>query len=184
MRRAKKPRSGCVGEIRPAVEVKVVAEEHGKIVSTKPLGPGKRGIICARGKQVMKGYYKRPDLTSEIIDEEGWLSTGDLGVLTFDNEIKITGRAKDTIVLLSGENVEPNIIEKAVVQSSYIDTIVVLGQDKKSLGALIVPNHDLIEAFAIEQSIFYTFYEELLEHSEIINLIRCEIDGICNAMTI
>ena len=176
-----KARSGCVGQVYPSAEIKIVAEEHGKIISSQPLPPGKRGLVLARGRQIMKGYYKRPDLTAQVIDEDGWLNTGDLGMLTYDNEIKITGRAKDTIVLLGGENIEPQVLEAALRGSPYIEMAVILGQDKKYLGALIVPVKDAILAYAQEHGISTDSYQELLENHHIMNLIRNEIDSkICD----
>ena len=71
------------------MEVKILPEENGVATSKEHMGPGKKGLIFVRSAQVMKGYYKRPDLTEKIIDEDGWLNTGDLGLLTFDNEIKM-----------------------------------------------------------------------------------------------
>lgn len=178
----KKPRPGCVGLIMPCVQVKVVSEENGNIIDTKPLPPGKRGLILAKGDQIMKGYYKRKDLTDKIIDKDGWLNTGDLGMLTYDNEIKITGRAKDTIVLLGGENVEPAVIESALCASEYIESCVVLGQDKKYLTALIVPFKDSIMDYAKEIGIPNEYYEGVLESPEVKILIQEIIDKeICAA---
>ncbi|QTQ16360.1 AMP-dependent synthetase/ligase [Treponema parvum] len=181
LRNSKKPRSGCVGEVMPCAEIKVVAEKDGRIAGSEPLPPGKRGLILARGRQVMKGYYKRPDLTESVIDKDGWFNTGDLGMLTQDNEIKITGRAKDTIVLLGGENVEPQVIENAVCSSKYIETAVVVGQDQKYIAALIVPIKDSVLAYAEENRVVYESYEGLLQSNEIISLIRNEIDSRVNA---
>lgn len=174
------PRPGCVGSIIPSMELKVVPEEHGKIKSMEALQPGKQGLIVTRGDQVMKGYYKRQDLTDEIIDKDGWLNTGDLGIMTYDGEIKITGRAKDTIVLLGGENIEPISIEFAMCASNYIESAVLLGQDKKYLGALIVPARDAILEYAKENFIDDTDYELLLEKPQIEQLIRKEIDNNVN----
>lgn len=176
-----KARSGCVGQVYPSAQIKIVAEEHGRIVSSEPLPPGKRGLVLARGRQIMKGYYKRPDLTAQVIDQDGWLNTGDLGMLTYDNEIKITGRAKDTIVLLGGENIEPQVLEAALRGSPYIEMAVVLGQDKKYLGALIVPIRDAIISYAQEHGLPTDDYERLLEDHHIMDLIRNEIDSkICD----
>ena len=170
------PRPGVVGVIFPTMEVRIVAEEQGNIVSMEHLVPGRQGLIVLRSPQVMKGYYKRPDLTQKVLDQAGWLNTGDLGMMTLDNEIKITGRAKDTIVLLDGENVEPVIIESALLESNYIESIMVTGQDKKYLGALIVPVKDAIIAFASENNLAYTSYENLLTLPEVTELIQ----GIIN----
>lgn len=181
VRNSKRPRSHCVGQVFPCVDVKIVAEKNGKIASSEPLSPGRRGLVLCWGRQVMKGYYKRPDLTEEVIDQEGWLNTGDLGMLSFDEELKITGRAKDTIVLLGGENVEPAVIEKAAKQSLFIESIVVVGQDKKYLGALIVPNKEAVLAYAEENHIVYETGDALLETTEVQNLFREEIDRHVNA---
>ena len=176
-----KARLGCVGQVFPCAEVKIVAEEHGKIVSDVPLPPGKKGLVLARGRQIMKGYYKRPDLTEQAIDNGGWLNTGDLGIMTYDGEIKITGRAKDTIVLLGGENIEPQVIESALCSSDFIESVVVMGQDKKYLGALIVPSKDNIVNYASEHGLTTEDYEELLNSQPILNLIRNEIDSKVSA---
>ncbi len=176
VRSPEKPRSGCVGEIYPSADVKVVAMEDGEIVDSTPLPPGKVGLILAGGRQIMKGYYKRDDLTAKVIDKDGYLNTGDIGMMTYDNEIKIVGRAKDTIVLLGGENIEPLAIEQAICSSDYIETAVLEGQDQKYVAALIVPSKDAVMGYAAENNIVYESYEALLESSEIQELIRTEID--------
>ena len=183
VRSSKKPRSNNVGWVFPSLDVKIVAEKDGQIADGEPLKSGKRGLILVRGRQVMKGYYKRDDLTAEIIDQDGWLNTGDLGMLSCDEELKIVGRAKDTIVLLGGENIEPQVIEKAVNASPYIERTVVVGQDKKYIAALIVPDQQNVLAYAEENNILYDNYEELLRTSEIQNLFRTEIDALDNAKT-
>lgn len=131
----------------------------------------------------MKGYYKRQDLTDKVIDKDGWLNTGDIGLLTLDNEIKITGRAKDTIVLLDGENIEPAVIESALCTSDFIESAIVLGQDKKYLGSLIVPAKDAVVQYAQENGIDFSDYEALLQTEQIQSLISKEIsekDSIAN----
>lgn len=183
VKNSRKPRLNNVGPVFPDFDVKIVAEKDGQIVDGKPLKPGKKGLILVRGRQIMKGYYKRDDLTAEIVDGEGWLNTGDLGMISYDKEIKIVGRAKDTIVLLGGENIEPAVIEKALNSSQYIERSVVLGQDKKYVAALIVPDDSGVTAYAEENNIVYDNYETLLETNEIQNLFRTEIDSLVNAKT-
>ena len=73
-----------------------------------------------RGAIVMNGYYKKPDLTAKVIDKDGWFNTGDLGMLTIDNELVLRGRIKDTIVLRGGENVEPLPIEMKINESRFV----------------------------------------------------------------
>lgn len=181
VRNSKKPRSNNVGWVFPSLDVKIVAEKDGKVASPDPLKPGKRGIIMVRGDQVMKGYYKRDDLTEGVIDADGWLNTGDIGMISYDEELKIVGRAKDTIVLLGGENIEPQVIEMAINASPYIERSVVVGQDKRYLGALIVPDQHSVLSFAEENNILYDNYEALLETNEVQNLFRTEIDTLDNA---
>ncbi|HEY5777899.1 MAG TPA: hypothetical protein VIT00_04130, partial [Terrimicrobiaceae bacterium] len=93
------------------------------------------------GPQIMKGYYKDPEGTSRVL-HDGWLKTGDIGMVTFNDCLKIVGRCKDTIVLLNGENVEPLPIESKLVHSPLVDHCMIVGQDQKHLGALIVPALD------------------------------------------
>ncbi|MBD5435996.1 MAG: AMP-binding protein [Treponema sp.] len=171
-------RSGCVGKVFPSAEVKIVPQKDGVPLSGTPLSPGKRGLLFARGRQVMKGYYRRPDITQKILDKDGWINTGDIAMLSFWNEIAITGRAKDTIVLLDGENIEPQMVENAICRSKFVESAVVVGQDKKYIAALIVPNKDAALQFAGENRIYYDSYDTLLETSEFRNLIREEIDNL------
>lgn len=183
VKNSKKPRTNNVGLVFPDFDVKIVKEKDGQIADTKPLKPGKKGLILVRGRQIMKGYYKRDDLTEKIIDKEGWLNTGDLGMISCDNELKIVGRAKDTIVLLGGENIEPAVIEKALNASPYIERTVVVGQDQKYVSALIVPDESNVVSYAEENNIVYDNYDALLETNEIQSLFRSEIDALDNAKT-
>jgi long-chain acyl-CoA synthetase len=143
----------------------------------KEVGPGHKGVIHLKGPNVMKGYYKRPDKTAEVLTPDGWLDTGDLGMVTFKGEIRILGRTKETIVLLGGENVEPVPIEDTILESEYIDQVMVVGQDQKFLAALVVANQDALEKYAVAQEITYLAKEELLEEAQIIELISDEIQS-------
>lgn len=177
VRNCKKPRAGGVGEVYPAAEIKIVKEKYGVPVSEEHMGPGRTGLIYARGDQIMKGYYRQPELTAKVLSEDGWLNTGDLGMISVDNELKITGRAKDTIVMLDGENIEPLGIETAICTSQYVESAIVIGQDRKALCALIVPAKKEILEYAAENDILYSTYEDLLETGSIISLIRSETDS-------
>ena len=170
--------SGCIGRVFPSAQVKVVAQKDGVPLSSTPLKAGKKGILFARGRQVMKGYYRRPDLTQKVIDKDGWINTGDFAIVSSRNEITIAGRAKDTIVLLGGENIEPQVVESAICRSKFIESAVVVGQDKKYIAALIVPNKDALLAYAAENRVYCDSYESLLNASETYNLIRGEIDNL------
>lgn len=110
-----------------------------------------RGVLCVKGPQVMQGYYKNPEATAATVSLDGWLTTGDLVHIAPNGSIIITGRAKDTIVLSNGENIEPQGIEDICLCSPFIKQIVLVGQDKPSLGALIVPDYDNIKAQGVEE---------------------------------
>lgn len=131
-----------IGRPLPYQEVKLVDDEG------RPVKPGEKGLLFVRGENVMKGYYKQPELTATILDEEGWLNTGDLAVQTYRGQLMIKGRKKDTIVLKNGENVEPFPIEAKLIESKYIQKAVVVGQDENNLGALVVPNIEPLKAAA------------------------------------
>jgi long-chain acyl-CoA synthetase len=167
-----KPVPGTVGRPIEGLHVKIV-DELGEA-----LPPGAKGVIMVKGPTVMKGYYKRPDLTAKVLSEDGWLNTGDIGMLTRDGEIKITGRAKDTIVLLGGENLEPVPIEQKLTESEYIKQAVVLGQDQKYLAALIVPDEEAVTAWARENNVVNIDYETLLKQPEVLELIDSEINEL------
>lgn len=171
-RNYKNPQTGCIGVAFPTIELKIVKEEEGAIVSNEPLGPGQRGIVMARGAHIMKGYYNRPDLTEKVIDKDGWFNTGDVGLFTYDGYLKITGRAKDTIVLLDGENIEPAGIENALCANDFIESAIVLGQDQKYLASLIVPSKVAVEEYAKKNNIIYDTYEALLNNPQIKKLIE------------
>ncbi len=115
----------------------------------------------------MKGYYKRPELTAKAIDSDGWLDTGDLAIIGMGGELKILGRVKDTIVLRGGENVEPVPLEVKLEESVYIQTAVVIGQDQRNLGALILPNKEELELWAKENNVAAESFEALLEKEEV-----------------
>jgi len=137
---------GSSGPTIPGTEILIVDPE-----TRQPLPAGQRGLVLIRGPQVMKGYYNNPAATQKAIDANGWFDSGDLGWVTAENDLVLTGRAKDTIVLTSGENIEPQPIEDACLRSPYIDQIMLVGQDQKALGALIVPNYEALEKWAIAQ---------------------------------
>ncbi|OMP09474.1 AMP-dependent synthetase/ligase [Corchorus olitorius] len=149
---------GSVGHPIQQTEFKIIDSETNEV-----LPPGSKGIVKARGPQVMKGYYKNPSATRQALDEDGWLNTGDIGWLAPHHSagrsrqcggvLVLEGRAKDTIVLSTGENVEPLEIEEAAMRSSLIQQIVVIGQDQRRLAAIIVPNKDEVLLAAKDSSI-------------------------------
>lgn len=163
---------GTVGPLLPETEVKIIDLESGKVLypdlAAPDLGLNRRGEICARGPQMMKGYYKDPEGTARAL-REGWLHTGDIGVMTPEGCLKIVGRCKETIVLLNGENVEPLPIESRLLQSPFIAQCMVVGQDRKQLGLLIVPSLEALAQQGCEQE-----KQPQLFQSEIRRLISTE----------
>ncbi|WP_026732497.1 AMP-dependent synthetase/ligase [Fischerella sp. PCC 9605] len=148
---------GSAGQPIPGTETKIVDSE-----TRKELPPGEKGLVLLRGPQIMQGYYQNPEATAKAIDSEGWFDSGDLGWVTPQNDLVLTGRAKDTIVLTNGENIEPQPIEDACLRSPYIDQIMLVGQDQKSLGALIVPNLEALEKWAASQNLQLCIEEDNL----------------------
>ncbi|MBM9548036.1 long-chain fatty acid--CoA ligase [Leptospira sp. 201903074] len=129
---------GSVGQMFPETEILLKDIESGEVLY--PPKRGLKGEVYVRGPQIMKGYYKRPEVTARVLSADGWFNTGDLGIMTYNDTLKIVGRTKETIVLLNGENIEPVPIENRLIQSPWIDHVMVVGQDQKYLGALILPS--------------------------------------------
>ena len=128
---------GTVGVPAPGVEVHIAED----------------GEILTRGPHVMKGYFNNEAATAEVIDEEGWFYTGDIGIIDADGFVKITDRKKNIIVLSNGKNVAPQPIESELVQSPFIDQIMLVGNERKNLAALIVPNFEALKAWAAENNV-------------------------------
>jgi fatty-acyl-CoA synthase len=124
-------RVSTVGRKLPDVEVKIVDVDSGEEV-----GPGEQGDLCTRGYHVMKGYYKMEDKTAEVLDEDGWLHTGDLAVMDENGYVKITGRAKD-MVIRGGENVYPREIEEFLYTHPEISDVQVYGVPDEKYGEQI-----------------------------------------------
>ncbi|MCF0241738.1 MAG: AMP-binding protein [Treponema sp.] len=137
-----RPVSGTIGKPLEHNECKILNSEG------KETKPGEKGVLYVKGQNVMAGYYQRPDLTDGILTNDGWLNTGDIACKTYEGELIIKGRQKDTIVLRSGENVEPFPIEAKLVESPYITKAVVCGQDQNYLGAIIIANTEALKQAA------------------------------------
>ncbi|PTN34468.1 AMP-binding protein [Desulfonatronum sp. SC1] len=130
-------RVATVGRAMPAIEVRVVDPE-----TNQPVPPGVQGEVCCRGYNVMKGYYNMPEATAQTIDADGWLHSGDLGVMDEDGYLAITGRIKDMIIR-GGENVYPREIEEFLYTMEGISDVQVVGVASRKygeeVGAFIVP---------------------------------------------
>ncbi len=170
------PVMGVVGKAYPrGTEIKVV-DGNGRM-----LPPGEKGVVMLRGAQVMKGYFRKPSSTEKMIDKDGWLNSGDLGMMTVKGELKIIGREKDTIVLLGGENIEPVPMEQKLAESPYIEQAVIVGQDQKYLAALIVPDYDALEAYARDNNLAYENRIHLKDVHTILELMSSEINQLISA---
>ena len=159
-----------VGSPLPEVEIKIVDKDN----YDKELPNGEVGIVLTKGLMVMKGYYRNEEKTKEVI-KNGWFNTGDLGKKTYNGKyLQLVGRIKDTIVLRGGENIEPHPLEDRLKESEYINMVIIVGQDKSRLGALIVPDFEALKIYTEKEDIKYKNIDELINHSKIISLFQKE----------
>ena len=145
-------RIGTVGPPIKNVEVKIAED----------------GEILTKGPCVMLGYYKRPDLTSEVIDAEGWFHTGDIGHLEDGKYLKITDRKKEMFKTSGGKYVAPQPIENKLKESVLIEQAMVVGEGQKFPGALIVPAFPALEDYCKHKNIPFTTASEMLKHPEVV----------------
>lgn len=161
-----------VGKPIIGTEIKIVNPE-----TFEELGIFQQGLVFVRGPQVMKGYYKDEEATKKVIDSEGWFNTGDLGWLTSDNHLVLVGRLKETIILSNGENVEPVPIEEACLESQFIEQIVLVGQDKNSIGALVIPTKEALEKCGLALNDLRKGTTLAIKNPNLQQLIKKEIDS-------
>ena len=153
-----KVKLGTVGVPQPGVEIKLA--EDGEILIKHP--------------GVFKGYFKNEEATSEVIDDEGWLYTGDVG--QYDGQfLKIIDRKKDIIITSGGKNVSPSEIENNIKTSPFIREAIVIGDDRKFLSALIGIEFDIVSNWALRKNIPHTTYRNLSENENVKELIWKEI---------
>ncbi len=155
----KEMKIGTVGSVLDNFEVKIADD----------------GEILCKGPSVMKGYYKAPELTAEVIDENGWFHTGDIGVFLEGKYLKITDRKKEIFKLSGGKYIAPQMIENKLKSSNLIDQVMVIGANEKFASALISPNFPLIHDWAAENKIHFEDNKELIEKPEIIEKIKKEV---------
>lgn len=158
-------RFGTVGRPIPEVEIQIAPD----------------GEILARGPNVMKGYYKKEAETREVF-EGGWFHTGDIGHLDQDGFLVITDRKKDLIVTSGGKNVAPQPIENLLKTCPYISTVVVIGDKRRFISALVVPNFEKLKELARSRGISFADRKELVSHPEIVSFIQSEIDRATTGM--
>ncbi len=142
---------GTVGFALPGVEVKIAENKE---------------IIC-RGHNVMMGYYNHPELTREVIDEDGWLHTGDLGEINEYGQVRITGRLKNLFKTSLGKYINPDVIEGKFSESGFIENIVVLGENQKYAGAIIIPDFAFLKTWCQKHEIKYTTPQEMILNPDV-----------------
>ena len=153
---------GTIGPVIPGVEVKI----------------GDHNEILAKGPNIMMGYYKRPDITAETIDKDGWLHTGDCGEFVDGKFLKITDRVKELFKTSGGKYVAPQVIENKMKECRYIEQICVVGENEKFVGALIVPSFINLTDWATKHGVGAKSNVELAKSPEVYNLLKAEIEEI------
>ncbi|KGG12998.1 MULTISPECIES: AMP-binding protein [Prochlorococcus] len=163
---------GSSGLPLPETELKIVDQEDYRLLNFN-----QKGLVLARGPQVMNGYLANEEATAKVLDPDGWFNTGDLGMLLPDGSLVLTGRAKDTIVLSNGENIEPAPLEEELLSSSLIEQVMIVGQDQKQLGALVVPNVEQMLLWAHQKGISLSEnFEDWVGDSNLRQALKREIN--------
>ncbi len=156
----KKVKFGTVGKPFKGYELKIAPD----------------GEILLRGSNVMKGYYKNPEATKEVLDKDGWLASGDIGFVDKEGYLHITDRKKDLIVTAGGKNIAPQPIENKLKMNMYIEEAVMIGDKRPYCVALIVPSFEILKDVAKKEGITYDSEKELIEHPRVKELISAAID--------
>ena len=151
---------GTVGPALPGVEIKL----------------GEKGEILCKGPNVTKGYYKRPDFTKEAIDEDGWFHTGDVGELVDGRFLKITDRVKEIFKTSGGKYVAPQPIENKMKESLFIEQIMVIGENRNYVAALVLPKFDFILEWAKLKKLSISTREDVVNSVDVKNRIWEDID--------
>lgn len=136
------------------------------------------GEILAKGPGVMLGYLNKPEQTREMFTDDGWLKTGDIGLRDEQGYVKITDRKKDIIVTSGGKNVAPQVLENTFASNPFIEQIAVLGDGKKYIVALVVPNFETLKDWAAREGISDSGNEQLVSNDMVIKKYEEIIDEI------
>jgi long-chain acyl-CoA synthetase len=155
-------RIGTVGPPLPGVEVRIADD----------------GEILARGPNVTPGYLNRPDATAETLDADGWLHTGDLGVMDDDGYVRIVGRKKELIITAGGKNLSPNNIEETIKQTSpIIGQLCAVGDDRPFISALVVLDAEVLPGWCEQQKIAFSSVAEAAQHPDVLAEVQRAIDA-------
>jgi len=147
---------GTVGTVIKGVDVKIAED----------------GEICCKGDNVMMGYYKRPDLTAEVIDKDGYFHTGDIGIMVDQKFLKITDRKKEIFKTSGGKYVAPQPIENKMKESPFIEQMIVVGPERKFAGALIVPSFENLKEWAKQNKISFGTIHDLVRHPAVLEMYK------------
>lgn len=154
-----------VGTVGPLIKnVQVIIAEDGEILS--------------KGPHIMMGYYKKPELTKEVIDDDGWFHTGDIGTMIDNKYLKITDRKKEIFKLSSGKYVAPQVIENKFKESLFIEQLMVIGENEKFASALLSPNFEFLHNWCFLHKINYRDNEHLIKIPEVIARYQKEVSKI------
>lgn len=160
LNRPSAPRLGTVGTTVAGMECRIAPD----------------GEVLVRGPNVFVGYLNRPDATAEVITEDGWLRTGDIGEVDADGYLRITGRKKEILITSGGKNLSPEKIENALKISPYIKEAVAIGDNRRFVSALIQVDGDTVSDWAVRRRIPFTSYADLTQRPEVQKLIAGEVD--------
>jgi len=170
-------------ETAPVVSVNYLESENRSIGTVGPALPNvevklaEDGEILCRGKNIMVGYYKQPELTAATIDQDGWLHTGDIGEITEGRFLSITDRKKEMFKTSGGKYVAPQSVENRMRESRFIEQIAIVGPRRKFVAAIIVPSFvHLCEQLKVQGVEFETEPARLIALPETIALIQAEVD--------
>lgn len=139
----------------------------GKPIKGVDVKIAKDGEVLIKGDTVMKGYYNKPDLTAETIDKDGWLHTGDIGHLDEDKYLFLTDRKKNIIVTSGGKNIAPAPIEHLLKMSKYVEDVCLIGNQRKFISALVIPNFEMLKQFLKEKGKTTENSKEIVDDKEI-----------------
>lgn len=136
------------------------------------------GEILTRGPHVMLGYYNKEAETKEVLDDDGWFHTGDIGVISEDGMLTITDRKKNILVTSGGKNIAPAPIENALVTQKYVEQVMVIGDKRKFCSAVIVPSFEALETWAKANDVSYSNPSELVQNPQVKALLQSDVDKV------